>query len=98
MRMKEEPEVEEEEEEEEEEEKAKEEHEKEKLEAGSSRLQQETGPEAAPEMSLLTDLSCPKEAKNHGNMFPFLPVLFSGTFALTVGRFEKGKPVLACAF
>lgn len=68
MRMKEEPEVEEEEEEEEEEEKAKEEHEKEKLEAGSSRLQQETGPEAAPEMSLLTDLSRPKEAKNHENM------------------------------
>ncbi|CAK6434958.1 unnamed protein product [Pipistrellus nathusii] len=70
MRMKDEPEVEEEEEEEEdeEEEKEKDDQEKNKVEAGSSRLQQEGGPEeAVQEMSPPTDLSCSKETKQHEN-------------------------------
>lgn len=80
MRMKDEPEVEEEEEEEEEqEEKEKEEHEKKKMEAGSSRLQQEIEPEGAvQETGPPTDFTCSKETKNHGNVFFLLPVLFSG--------------------
>ncbi|XP_059882886.1 kanadaptin [Delphinus delphis] len=72
MRMKDEPEVEEEEEEEEEEEqeeKEKEEHEKKKMEAGSSRLQQEIEPEGAvQETGPPTDFTCSKETKNHENM------------------------------
>ncbi|XP_036119194.1 kanadaptin [Molossus molossus] len=68
MRMKDEPEVEEEEEEEEEEDRAKEDQEKNKLEAGSSRLQQERGPEeAVQEMSPPTDLTCSKETRQHEN-------------------------------
>ncbi|XP_054424476.1 kanadaptin isoform X2 [Pteronotus mesoamericanus] len=65
MRMKDEPEVEE-EEEEEEEEKEKEDEETKKPEAGSSGLQQERGPEEAVQgVSLPTDLTCSKEAKQH---------------------------------
>uniref|UniRef100_A0A8C9E0D1 Solute carrier family 4 member 1 adaptor protein n=1 Tax=Phocoena sinus TaxID=42100 RepID=A0A8C9E0D1_PHOSS len=69
MRMKDEPEVEEEEEEEEEqEEKEKEEHEKKKMEAGSSRLQQEIEPEGAvQETGPPTDFTCSKETKNHAS-------------------------------
>nr|KAF6430285.1 solute carrier family 4 member 1 adaptor protein [Molossus molossus] len=68
MRMKDEPEVEEEEEEEEEEDRAKEDQEKNKLEAGSSRLQQERGPEeAVQEMSPPTDLTCSKETRQHAS-------------------------------
>lgn len=73
MRMKDEPEVEEEEEEEEdeEEEKEKDDQEKNKVEAGSSRLQQEGGPEeAVQEMSPPTELSCSKETKQHGKALP----------------------------
>ncbi|XP_035946097.2 kanadaptin [Halichoerus grypus] len=70
MRMKDEPEVEEEEEEEEEEdEREKEGDERGKMEAGSSRLQQETEPEdAVQEARPATDLMCSKETKTHENM------------------------------
>nr|XP_006197292.2 kanadaptin isoform X2 [Vicugna pacos] len=68
MRMKDEPEVEE-EEEEEEEEKEEEEHEKKKMEAGGSRLLQETEPEGAvQDTSPTTDSSSSKETKNLENM------------------------------
>nr|XP_045739908.1 kanadaptin [Mirounga angustirostris] len=70
MRMKDEPEVEEEEEEEEEEdERENEGDERGKMEAGSSRLQQETEPEdAVQEARPATDLMCSKETKTHENM------------------------------
>lgn len=69
MRMKDDPEVEEEEEEEEEEEKEKEEHEKKGVEAGSSRLQQETEPDGAVlETEPHADLTSSKITENHDNM------------------------------
>lgn len=72
MRMKDEPEVEEEEEEDEEEEREKEEDERGKMEAGSSRLQQETELEdAMQEARPPTDLTCSIETKTHGNFFSF---------------------------
>lgn len=48
------------------------------MEAGSSRLQQETEPEeAAQETSPPTDFTCSKET-NHGSVFSLLPMLCSG--------------------
>lgn len=85
MRMKDEPEVEEEEEEDEEEEREKEEDERGKMEAGSSRLQQETELEDAMQEAMPpSDLTCSIETKTHGNFFLLLSVLLSGAFASIV--------------